>query len=63
MCYYICMKEEKVLAKEILKLILLSAENAFIQVTVFIGAVLILFGYIDYKLSGWRCFISIDSNR
>ncbi len=37
---------------EILKLIIHSAENAFIEVTVFVGAVLLLFGYINYKLSG-----------
>lgn len=38
--------------KEILRLIVLSAENAFIQVTVFVGAVLLLFGYVDFLLSG-----------
>lgn len=38
--------------KEILKLIVFSAENAFIQVTVFVGAVLLLFGYIDFIFSG-----------
>lgn len=38
--------------QEILRLIIKSAENAFIEVTVFVGAVLILFGYIDFKLSG-----------
>ncbi|HHT68801.1 MAG TPA: arsenic efflux protein [Firmicutes bacterium] len=37
---------------DILGLVLVSAENAFIQVTVFVGAVLLLFGYIDYLLSG-----------
>ncbi|MCF6464665.1 putative manganese transporter [Clostridium sp. Cult2] len=40
------------MANEILRLILYSAENAFIQVTVFVGAVLLFFGYIDYKFSG-----------
>lgn len=40
------------MSKEILNLAVLSAENAFIQVTVFVGAVLLLFGYIDYLLSG-----------
>ncbi|CCQ93214.1 conserved membrane hypothetical protein [[Clostridium] ultunense Esp] len=40
------------MAAEILRLIIYSAENAFIQVTVFVGAVLLLFGYIDYKHSG-----------
>lgn len=38
--------------KEILRLVIWSAENAFIQVTVFVGSVLLLFGYINYKLSG-----------
>jgi hypothetical protein len=38
--------------KEILRLIVVSAENAFIQVTVFVGAVLLIFGYVDYLLSG-----------
>jgi len=40
------------LTKEILRLLLYSAENAFIQVTVFVGGVLLLFGYINFKLSG-----------
>lgn len=38
--------------KEIIHLILYSAENAFIQVTVFVGAVLLIFGYVDFMLSG-----------
>ena len=38
--------------EEILGLIVVSAENAFIQVTVFVGAVLLLFGYVDYLLAG-----------
>ena len=38
--------------REILRLIFFSAENAFIQVTVFVGAVLLIFGYVDYLLSG-----------
>lgn len=38
--------------KEIIRLIIFSAENAFIQVTVFVGAVLLIFGYIDFLLSG-----------
>lgn len=38
--------------KEILRLVIYSAENAFIQVTVFVGAVLLIFGYVDYLLSG-----------
>ncbi len=38
--------------KDILDIILASAEGSFLQVTVFVGAVLLLFGYIDYKRSG-----------
>ena len=38
--------------KETLRLFIFSAENAFIQVTVFVGAVLMLFGYINFILSG-----------
>ena len=38
--------------EEILGLIVVSAENSFIQVTVFVGAVLLLFGYVDYLLAG-----------
>lgn len=37
---------------EILRLIISSAEDAFIQVTVFVGAVLLIFGYVNYKKSG-----------
>ncbi|HBG02580.1 MAG TPA: hypothetical protein DDW87_13605, partial [Firmicutes bacterium] len=37
---------------EILRLLFVSAQNAFIQVTVFVGAILLLFGYIDHLLSG-----------
>ena len=37
---------------DILDLLIISAENSFIQVTVFVGAVLLLFGYVDYLLSG-----------
>lgn len=40
------------LLKEIIRLIIFSAENAFIQVTVFVGAVLIIFGYVNFILSG-----------
>ncbi len=39
-------------AGEILRLIVKSAENAFIEVTVFVGAVLLIFGYINFKKSG-----------
>jgi hypothetical protein len=38
--------------REILRAVISSAENSFIQVTVFVGAVLILFGYINFKVSG-----------
>lgn len=37
---------------EILRLLIYSAENAFIQVTVFVGAVLLGFGYVNFKKSG-----------
>lgn len=40
------------MAREILRLIIDSAEDSFIQVTVFVGAVLLIFGYINYKKSG-----------
>lgn len=38
--------------KDLFQIILTSAENAFLQVGVFVGAVLIIFGYIDYKKEG-----------
>ncbi|MTI47607.1 putative manganese transporter [Sporosalibacterium faouarense] len=38
--------------QDIFQIILKSAENAFLQVTVFVGAVLLIFGYINYKKSG-----------
>lgn len=37
---------------EILQLILGSAEGAFLEVGAFVGSVLIIFGYINYKMSG-----------
>ncbi|WP_176461725.1 putative manganese transporter [Anaeromicrobium sediminis] len=40
------------MGSEVLSIILNSAENAFLQVGVFVGAVLLLFGYINYKQSG-----------
>ena len=40
------------MAKEVLRLIIFSAENAFIQVTVFVGAVLMIFGYVNFLMSG-----------
>lgn len=44
--------KEDGMIKEVLEIILFSAENAFLQVGVFVGAVLLLFGYINYKQSG-----------
>ena len=40
------------MAREILGLIIGSAQNAFIEVTVFVGAVLMIFGYINFKQAG-----------
>lgn len=40
------------MAGEIFRLLIYSAENSFIQVTVFVGAVLLLFGYVNFKQSG-----------
>lgn len=40
------------MVKDIFEIVLASAENSFLQVGVFVGAVLLLFGYIDYKKSG-----------
>lgn len=37
---------------EVLDLVVQSAESSFVQVTAFVGAVLLLFGYVDYLLSG-----------
>lgn len=37
---------------EILEIVLHSAEDAFLEVSVFVGAVLLLFGYINFKQSG-----------
>ena len=37
---------------DIFKIILKCAEDAFLQVGVFVGAVLIIFGYLDYRKSG-----------
>lgn len=38
--------------KDIFEIILTSAEGAFLQVGVFVGAVLLIFGYINYKKNG-----------
>ena len=40
------------IGRQIFELVLKSAEDSFIQVTVFVGAVLLLFGYINFRLSG-----------
>lgn len=40
------------MAQDILDLVIGSAEGSFLQVTVFVGAVLIIFGYINYKKQG-----------
>ncbi len=37
---------------KVIEIILLAAENAFLQVGVFVGAVLLIFGYINYKRQG-----------
>ncbi|HEY4544218.1 MAG TPA: putative manganese transporter [Tissierellaceae bacterium] len=37
---------------EVLQIIIKSAESAFIEVTVFVGAVLMIFGYINFLKSG-----------
>ncbi len=38
--------------EKVLELILASAAGAFVDIGVFVGAVLLLFGYINYKMSG-----------
>lgn len=40
------------MTEQILELVIGSAEGSFLQVTVFVGAVLLLFGYINYKKQG-----------
>lgn len=37
---------------DMLDLVVQSAESSFVQVTAFVGAVLLLFGYVDYLLAG-----------
>ncbi len=41
-----------VVLKDLFDVFIRSAEGSFIQVTVFVGIVLLLFGYIDYKHQG-----------
>lgn len=48
--------------KELLGLVVTSAENAFLEVTVFVGAVLLFFGYVDYLLSG-RLVKAIENSK
>lgn len=50
------------MSSEIFRLLIYSAENAFIQVTVFVGAVLLLFGYINFIQSG-RLVQSIEESK
>ncbi len=38
--------------QDILEIVIRSAEGSFVQVTVFVGAVLLIFGLIDYKMQG-----------
>ena len=38
--------------KDIFEILIACAENAFLQVGVFVGAVLLLFGFINYKRQG-----------
>jgi hypothetical protein len=38
--------------EELWEIILRSAEGSFVQVTVFVGAVLLIFGFVDYLLQG-----------
>jgi len=40
------------LLNEILNIIMECAEGAFLEVGTFVGAVLLIFGYINYKKSG-----------
>ena len=37
---------------DLIEIIIRSAEESFVQVTAFVGAVLLLFGYINYKQQG-----------
>jgi len=43
-------------------IILDSAVNSFLQVTVFVGALLLLFGYINHKTAGGM-ILAIQRNR
>lgn len=48
--------------KDILEIILYCAEGAFLQVGVFVGIVLLIFGYVDYKKNG-RFIESIEKSK
>lgn len=48
--------------KNIFQIILTSAEGAFLQVGVFVGAVLLIFGYINYKKNG-KLIESIEKSK
>jgi uncharacterized membrane protein YidH (DUF202 family) len=40
------------MASDIWEIILTCAESSFIEVTVFVGGILLLFGYINFKQQG-----------
>jgi hypothetical protein len=40
------------MASDIWEIILACAESSFIEVTVFVGGILLLFGYINFKQQG-----------
>lgn len=46
------MVEDLMNIADLVRIFLVSAEGSFIQVTVFVGIVLLLFGYIDYRYQG-----------
>lgn len=48
--------------KDIFEIILFCAEGAFLQVGVFVGAVLLIFGYINYKKNG-KLIESIEKSK
>lgn len=50
------------LFQEIFHLIVACAENAFIEVTVFVGGVLLIFGYLNFILSG-KLIESIEKSK
>ncbi len=48
--------------QDLLNIVLSTAENAFLQVGVFVGAVLLLFGYINYKRQG-KFVAALEKNK